>query len=418
MSKFTLSTDQSNALEALTNFLADPSPEVPYFVLDGSAGTGKTFLLREIAARFKASHGKVAFTAPTNKAAKELRKVTGDACTIYALLGLRITSAGEAKELSTGKPVDLSEYDLIVVDEAGMIPQKLFTLIQETTVKFGLKVIFSGDRYQLPPVKERQSPIWQIKQGASLTQVMRHDNEILTFVTRVRDAMKAPIQNIAILNDNSDGKGVFKVAKMDFKKRIFEDAQNGKFVDTNACKVVAWRNVKVMEYNRLIRAAIFGAGADVFEIGERVIAAAPCFQGDEVVLSTDEEAIVEGITRCLHPLDNRFHAIELKVRTEYNQVVRLLTLDPRSEVEFKNACQTLAHEARADGKKWKKYWALVELFHDVKYAYAITAHRAQGSTYDTVYVDYQDILMNRERMEAFQCLYVAASRPRHTLYLA
>jgi len=54
----------------------------------------------------------------------------------------------------------------------------------------------------------------------------------------------------------------------------------------------------------------------------------------------------------------------------------------------------------------------------VKYAYAITAHRAQGSTYDTVYVDYQDILMNRERYEAFQCLYVASSRPRKTLYLA
>lgn len=418
MSKFELSADQSAALRKLTDFLADPAPECPYFVLDGSAGTGKTFLLREIAARFQASHGKVAFTAPTNKAAKELRKVTGDACTIYALLGLRISSNGEVKELTTGKPADLSEFDLVVIDEAGMIPQKLFKLIEEVTAKFGLKIVFSGDRYQLPPVKERASPIWDLVQGASLKQVMRHDNQILTFVTRIREAMKAPVQNIAILNDNADGKGVFKVAKMNFKKQIFEAALEGKFVDTNACKVIAWRNVKVLEYNRLIRSAIFGAGADIYEVGEKVIAASPCVQGDEVILATDEEAIVESVAHCLHPLDNRFRGIELKARTEQNKVIRLLVLDPASEAEFKNACQTLAHEARANPKKWKAYWSLVELFHDVKYAYAITAHRAQGSTYDTVYVDYQDILMNRERMEAFQCLYVASSRPRHTLYLA
>ena len=68
--------------------------------------------------------------------------------------------------------------------------------------------------------------------------------------------------------------------------------------------------------------------------------------------------------------------------------------------------------------KQETFWALKELFHDVKYAYAITAHRAQGSTYENVYVDYQDILMNRERREAFQCLYVACSRPTTKLILA
>jgi hypothetical protein len=50
--------------------------------------------------------------------------------------------------------------------------------------------------------------------------------------------------------------------------------------------------------------------------------------------------------------------------------------------------------------------------------YGATVHRAQGSTYETVWVDYQDILKNRNRREAFQCLYVACSRPTTKLLLA
>ena len=101
-----------------------------------------------------------------------------------------------------------------------------------------------------------------------------------------------------------------------------------------------------------------------------------------------------------------------------NTVVRLLVLHPDSQKTFDEACQDLAHKAKANPRLWKNFWELKELFHDVKYAYAITAHRAQGSTYHTVFVDYVDILYNRNRKEAFQCLYVACSRPTTRLYLA
>ena len=92
-------------------------------------------------------------------------------------------------------------------------------------------------------------------------------------------------------------------------------------------------------------------------------------------------------------------------------------LHPESQPQFDSDCQALAHDARANPKLWKKFWALKELFHEIKYAYAITAHRSQGSTYEQVFVDYQDILYNRNRKEAFQCLYVACSRPTLTRLL-
>ncbi len=420
MSKLALNSGQAAAVSAMLNFLSDPSPESHFFVLSGSAGTGKTFSLREVLSAFEASHGKIAFTAPTNKAAKELRKITGKASTIYALLGLRITAKGEVKELELGKntKIDLSEYDAIVIDEGGMVSNHLYSLIQDIAIKFNVKFIFSGDKFQLPPVKERKSPIWNIDNGAELLEVMRHDNQILKLVTKIRDSMTKPLLNIKIENDNDGEEGVFKLAKYEFKKRIFQDATAGKFADSNKTKVIAWRNTKVNEYNQLIRTAIYGAGAATYEAGERIIAAAPCLQGDDTLLTSDEEAMVESTVSCLHPLEPRFQAIELKARTEGNKVIRLLVLHPDSALDFDNACQELAHRAKQNPSLWKSYWNLKELFHEIKYAYAITAHRAQGSTYDNVYVDYQDILMNRERMEAFQCLYVACSRPRKTLILA
>lgn len=412
--------EQQAAIESITNFLTAPYVADPFFVLEGAAGTGKTFCLREVAARYSSSHGKLAFTAPTNKAAKVIRSLTGQAGTIYSLLGLRIQANGEVKELTEAvkADLDLSALDGVAVDEGGMVSTKLFTIIRQAAIKHDLRFLFLGDRYQLPPVGEKESPIWRLPQKAVLTKIERHDNQILNLVTSIRQAMDQVVMNINIKSDHDADQGVWKVAKNDFKARIFADAQAGKFADTNSTKVIAWRNVTTAAYNKLIRTAIFGAGANYYEIGERVIAASPCLAGTEVVLATDDEAIVESIHIGRHPLNPEFRCIELKCRTEDNRVIRLTVIHPDSVQEYENACQTLAHAAKNDHKKWKAFWNLKEIFHDIKYAYAITAHRAQGSTYENVYVDYQDILMNRERREAFQCLYVATSRPTTRLILA
>jgi exodeoxyribonuclease-5 len=141
-------------------------------------------------------------------------------------------------------------------------------------------------------------------------------------------------------------------------------------------------------------------------------------KGEEPLLNTDDEAIVESAVECRHPLEPKYAAIELRCRSEDNRVIRLLVIHPASAQAFANDSQTLAHDAKANGKLWKKFWDHKDLFHDVKYAYALTAHRSQGSTYENVWVDFQDILLNRNRKEAFQCLYVACSRPTTRLYLA
>lgn len=417
-----LTEEQASAINSLMEFLADPDPSSYFFTLKGFAGTGKTFCMREVVARSSHSHSKFAFTAPTNKAAKVLRSITGEATTIYALLGLRIDKSGELKQLVAGKePADLSEFTAIFVDEGSMVNQVLFNLLRAKADQYNVKIIFMGDAAQLPPVGEPHSPVWsEVETTATLSRVMRHDNQILTLATRIRESIDHFAPSIDIKSDNANGEGVWKMDKRTFKQSIYDAAIAGDFADGAHGKVIAWRNVRVGEYNDLIRHAIYGAEASntLYMPGERIVAAAPCMRGDEPLMTTDEEAIVESAINCKHPLEPKYQAIELKCRTEENNLVRLLVLHPASAQMFANDSERLAHEAKANGKLWKKFWAHKDLFHDIKYAYAITAHRSQGSTYENVWVDYQDILLNRNRKEAFQCLYVACTRPQKRLRLA
>lgn len=418
----TLNPEQSLALDALLHFIVDPNPPSPFFLLSGFAGTGKTFLMREVLSRTSRSRLRFAWTAPTNKAAKVLRAITGTACTIYALLGLRIEKEGELKELKGGEaPTDLSDIDIIVLDEASMVNKKLFELLGTEARVHRLKIIFMGDVAQLPPVSEAASPVWGIERRAELTQVMRYDNQILKLVTAIRSQVDSLTPCIRIASDNANREGVWKLGKAPFREAVYNAASTGEFADSSKAKVIAWRNDRVAEYNDLIRRAIFGGRSTIerFIVGDRIIATAPCKRGEDMLLATDDEAIIEGIVVTSHPLHPQYQAFELKCRTEMGATIRLLVPHPLGEVAWREDSEQLAHAAKGGAKgMWKKFWALKDIFHEIKYGYAITAHRSQGSTYETVFVDYQDILLNRNRKEAFQCLYVACSRPTTRLVLA
>lgn len=415
-----LTDEQKAAVNKLIAFIEDPRPSSWYFCFDGPAGTGKTFCMREVVARCRSSAATFAYTAPTNKAAKVLKQVTGEATTIYSLLCLRIDKSGELKQVLAGKAPDLSDLDIIVVDEASMVNNNLFDILRVTAERWGLKVVFMGDLCQLPPVGEPVTSALTGPLGASLTRVMRHDNQILTFATNVRQQIDVLAPSIKIRSDNDGHAGVWKLTSREFKEKIFAAAANGEFADGTQAKIISWRNVRVAEYNNIARAAVFGADAvaGYFLPGDRVVAAGPCERGDEFLMQTDDEAIVEGVANCLHPLEPKYHAIELKARREDNKVVRLLVIHPVSAVKFAEDSQSLAHEARGNPKLWKRFWEHKELFHDIRYAYALTAHRSQGSTYETAFVDASDILYNRNREEAFKCLYVACTRPTRKLCIA
>ena len=418
----TLNPEQAIAIDSLLDFLQDPDPVSQYFVLSGFAGTGKTFCLREVVSRMADSKMHFEFTAPTNKAVKVLRAITGKARTIYSLLGLTVDKSGELKKIISAKHpnVGIETVDAIFIDEGSMVNKVLLAELNKLLTMHHFKVVFMGDPAQLPPVGETSSPIWALGNGANLEKVMRHDNQILALATEVRKQVTSLAPCITIKSHHDENGGVWKHTKSDFKQKIYQAVIDGKFADGAESKVIAWRNVRVKEYNDLIRDALWGAQSQsvAFFEGERVVAAGPCERGDEVLMSTDEEAVVQKVVNCRHPLVPKYAAIELTAATEGGRTVRLIVLAPESKAVYDADCELMANEARTNSRLWKRFWDHKEMFHDIRYAYAITAHRSQGSTYRNVYVDYQDILLNRNRREAFQCLYVACTRPTTELHLA
>lgn len=424
-----LNNEQRAAHDAILEWLSDQSSG-PFFLLRGYAGTGKTFTARAIVESFK---GRVVFTAPTNKATKVLKVSLSEpgyfpqCCTIYSLLGLRMEANGEVKELATPEEdIDLGDYDLCFVDEGSMINEQVLGFIIAASTNFNVKFLFMGDAAQLPPVGERKSAIWDIRPEAVLEKVERHDNQILELCTRLRKVVDLPAPTVKLANNNDGIEGVFMPPPGEFAKLVRRRAAEGSFIKPNSEKVIAWRNVTVDSYNRMIRMMIYaellekldGQPLPQWVTGDRVIYTSPSKDLDDNPLtSTDDEGIIQTVAEDFHPLYGSFPIYRLRIALDDNRVVTAFALHESGAKAFTEESERIATRARKEKRFWREYWAFREAFHSLRHAYAITAHRAQGSTYEAAFVDWRDILLNRNRQEAYRCLYVACSRPKKELYL-
>jgi len=66
-------------------------------------------------------------------------------------------------------------------------------------------------------------------------------------------------------------------------------------------------------------------------------------------------------------------------------------------------------------KNWDGYWGLKRAFHPLQYAYALTVHRSQGSTFNRVFLDLPNLLRNSNPKEKQQLLYTAVTRASEQL---
>ncbi len=416
-----LNDEQMAAVTAIQDWLANPTGD-SFYTLSGFAGTGKTFTVRYIC---KLVRGKIVLTAPTNKATKVLRETftlddyKPECRTIYSLLGLQLSAQGEIKELKEpDDPIDLSDYKLVIVDEGSMISTRVMRYIERAAYDHKLKFLFMGDPAQLPPVGEQTSPIWQFPSKSQLERVMRYDNQLLKLATSIRQVVDAPFPKVNLQADNDGSEGVWKYDGKYFRAAIASTAHAGHFATPGHSKVIAWRNVTVDTYNKLVRQVMFEGTTEQFVVGDRVIFTEPARDfADEPIAATDDEGTITRVIVEQHPLHEEFKVYRLSIQIDGGRLVAAYKLHPDSQEAYSAKVEQLAAEARFAKHKWKDFWGFKEAFHQVRHAYAITAHRAQGSTYQQVFVDYKDILLNRTRHEAFRCLYVACTRASKRLVL-
>jgi exodeoxyribonuclease-5 len=440
--EFNPTDEQAKAVEDIINWYRNTVAPPKFYVLKGYAGTGKTYLMTFLARTGMANESfekmmkelktfwskvkpsRICFTAPTNKAVKVLRRYLNDAglgeCqtkTIYSLLGLSLQANGEVKEIAKPEePVDLSGFDLIVVDEGSMVNRFLMGAIEDAFADWGVPFLFMGDPAQLPPVGEATSPIWKIENSSLLTEVKRYGDSMLDLATAIRRVVDNPFPSIAI----STNAPVYRLSKPDWMDTI---VSNLELFQSGEAKCISWRNVTVDKYNDFIRGHIFGrqeARQSVWLPDDKIVATSMLKNlDDETFMRTDEEATILQVARGYHPRHDEFEIWNLLVLDENERKVTIRTLTPEGKFALNNRLEELAMEAKNGKKyKWREFWMLKEAFNEIRHSYAITSHRSQGSSYRKVFVDLEDIMLNRNRQEAFRSLYVSCTRQREELYVS
>lgn len=411
-----LNADQTVAFNEILAWYNNPSSTKPRgFILEGFAGTGKTFLLEHLVSHLRGA----VFCAPTNKATKEIRKRLPfeDCMTIYSLLGLKMDQVEDVLVLKKAERSKIDKYRIVILDECGMVNESLYEYILQAMRDYRVLFLFMGDPKQLNPIGELRSLVWKAWPTVTLTHVERHDNQILDFVTYLR---KTKVSRLQLYSDHDSSGGVWYLSNHKFEEKIRLYARKGYFKEDARC--IAWRNKTVEYLNRLIRTEIFGQTAvdsSAYLIDDRVVFTSPYDTPNKTNIHTDDEAVVKNVVVGTHPVHVDITCYFLTL--QFDDLELIVPAVHESSLEYFNSkLNDFANEARkpGNGVVWKQFWGLKNCFASLRYGFALTSHRAQGSTYKYAFVDASDILSNSNVMEARRSLYVASSRPTTKLFLA
>ena len=456
----TLNKDQAAAFEILRNFIYDKKDD-SIFVLKGWAGTGKTYCV-SILVRYvldviypDKNWYKIAVTGPTNKSVRVIKKTTGlknprvSFQTIHRLLGLteKITQDGQQEFVNKGDFVpQIQKTKLLIIDEVSMLNDELFHEILRYRDR--VKIICMGDPAQIPPVgkpdcipfREEFYSDFGIK-TVDLKKIMRQkgDNPIIDTSVTIRNNLEDAYLNTgreSLLNPNGEGIEFLNLNSVETRDN-FTDILSKYFnsdrfkEDSEYSKIIAWRNKTVETMNNLVRKVIYGdesLGSKIL-VGEKLIANNPIIEMNQILFNTNDEFTVE---------DFKIKKEKVKVEGEeailkyYEAGVGFLDDDDKKVVYYidilhedsesyfnvlGNKLKKVAIEKRGKEKSWIKYYDFIRRFADVSYAYAITAHKSQGSTYETAFVLEDDIDVNINVVERNRIKYTAYTRSSKKLYV-
>ena len=413
----TLNQDQENACDKFLEFL---SSKDKYFIITGGSGTGKTTLVtylldnvdsyQKTLSLINSNNSKfydtIHLTATTHKAARVLQETIqgSNVSTIHSLLGLRVQNNYETGETNLVKinKADFITDSLIFVDESSYIDSQLAEYIDAYTDN--CKIILIGDKYQLTPIKCSTSIMDKNYPYAELTKVMRNSGSILEVGKQFRESVKTnkfkPISN----TDAS----IEKVSGSEFKDLITDCFTSANYCH-NYAKILAWTNSRVVAYNDFVR--------NILHKPKHLV------KGD-VVTNVNVLKIHNAFDNMFNiPIDTVLTVLqssdvmtERDIKGRYIDYVcpygRYSHFMPNNFNEAKQLLKTLAKK-----KQWRDYYFIKENWLDARPDYASTINKAQGSTYNTVFLDLSNIGKCHISNQVARMLYVSVTRGKEKVYL-
>ncbi|MGD1860200.1 MAG: ATP-dependent RecD-like DNA helicase [Leptolyngbyaceae cyanobacterium] len=418
-----LTAEQIAALDALENF-AHSNEKL--YLLTGYAGTGKTTLLQVFiqGLRDQGDDRKIVLSAFSNKATKVLASMAEqwrldiDAMTCCTLLGLRPVidedTGNQEFQLDRKQGSQIDRYSLVIVDECSMVNEELWRLLVNAVSSLygSTQILFVGDPAQLPPVNEPESACFrEILHKSELTEVVRYGGAIGVIAEDIRRNLER--DRLPRFQSDVNGErteGCFVVPRDIWETLLLRAFTSDAYqCNPDQVRALAYTNRRVAQLNQKIRRAIYGPTALRFVPGERLIALNPCLDEESVILPTSAECEVITARRSR---EGEWPIWLLSVETEEgtSRTLRVLHESGASEMQLKL-------EDLARNKNWMAFWDLKQFFHDVDYAYSLTIHKSQGSTFQDVFVDVPSMLANRNIIERNQLCYVALTRAANRLFL-
>jgi ATP-dependent exoDNAse (exonuclease V) alpha subunit len=438
-----INKQQELAVSEIINFIKK-GDSTEWFTLEGKAGTGKTTIITSAIESFVGKK-RIFICALSHKAKKVLwdkvKMNYGDSplgivsYSVAALLGMSFNiETGKFTKNYTKKKAPIKMADIIIVDECSMINEEALSLIMSEKKK-NTKVIFVGDVGQLPPIRDTHenageiSPVFKTTNKVSLFDRVRQsaDSDILKYsdfywdnsvVNEIPDEDPVPLEYRVSGRDIIFSKDLEKTI-LNNKNLFIESIEKN---NPNIIKVIVYRNKTKKMLNWFIRKLIYNEPKE-YELGDLLIINDNYYNGDDVLIieNSTEVSILQikpvkfynkynGYT--LHVTDGEAH-YDLDVISEtslddWNKHISELFIKAKKE-PF----------GRSRNNLLKKAWSAKKRFVDVDYAYTLSSHKSQGSTYETVIVfedDIMDVGMIGE-VEKSQSMYVSITRASKKVYI-
>ncbi|MDH6343302.1 exodeoxyribonuclease-5 [Parabacteroides sp. PFB2-12] len=443
--------NQSHAIEILVDFLQSTQPN-GLLLFKGYAGTGKTSLIGALVKTLTELKQKTVLLAPTGRAAKVFSAYANHkALTIHKKIYRQKTFSPDMSGFQLAQ--NLHRDTLFIVDEASMITNEgidshlfgegrlLDDLIRYVYENENGRLILLGDTAQLPPVMQTESPALNrlVLQGYNLevseiqlTQVVRQadDSGILYNATRLRDALSA--HTVEIFPRLRLGFADFrKINGMD----LIEEISSAYYREGREETIVITRsNKRATIYNNGIRNRILDREEELSAGDFLMIAKNNYFWTEkEKIESMDFIAngdIVEvrRVRKTYEMYGFRFADVEVRFADyDLEMEIRILLDALQSEApaltreENDRLLQAILEDyedipRQSDKMKQLKsdvWYNAVQ----VKYAYAITCHKAQGGQWSHVFLDIGYVTEEMLGENFYRWLYTAFTRATHCLCL-
>lgn len=459
---FEPTADQMNALQCFGQFLASRN-DMPMMLMRGSAGTGKTSLVAAMVQTLVSLHQKVVLMAPTGRAAKVLSISSSlPASTIHRKIYRQKTMLGDFN-LNDNLHTDT----LFVIDEASMIStfsmgetgfgsgNLLDDLIQFVYSGRNCRMLLIGDTAQLPPVGEDESPalIPEILYGygatlfeCDLSEVLRQEQEsgILYNATAIRSLIQ---HEEATELPKLRFRGFSDIISLPGNEIIDTLSSSYSRVGIDDTIVITRSNKNATIYNNGIRAQVLDR-EELLERGDQVMIVKnhtlPTLNSNPSTLNPKPSTLN---TQQPSFIANGDKAIVVRVRNfrelygfhfadailrfpdyddfELDTIVLTDTLQsdaPALTQEQSNALFKAIEEDYADiPRKADRMKAIREDAYfnaiQIKYAYAVTCHKAQGGQWSHVYIDQGYMTDDMLTPDYIHWLYTAITRGKERVYM-